>query len=677
MKKILKLVSALILGAVFLFSGCSDGSDGVNGSDGSGITWKGSYSSSSDSALSNPQYLWAYYNTSDECSYLWNGEQWVLFSGTKDKTFDVEIVKLSESNFKKVNFRVPDPDSESGVKTDEEAFFNFCFLNGKEDIPYVLLNQGTLEATIVTGKYETHYTVSNISSDSTSVTITNSGTDTKAVFDLKKHTLTFDNYDLFFKQAKAVNFDITNCEQIDYLKISDSAEIAGQSIVLDWSSQDIGVIVGYDGDSYQLLIPFQTYNDIFLSANNNPFIYNGAYLYYYDQLGSDENVRKDFYSVETKDRSTSLAEFCYNELCLNLDFNYGLKAIHGIESFPDFDTYFAYNGLRDSLKSTKAEDFATAVKDICNFYFNDGHSAYKRNSYYLGPDSKLPKAKDSRMDNRYFKLRSYYSAKRDTQIGSGEEKTDEGVLPAPCYQVSKDGKTAIVRFDSFTDNGLKSEGLKALESKFTDEQFIKEYVSKWEDDYDTIAMIHCINKKIQEDSNIENVVLDLSLNGGGAARSAVFIIAWMLGECTADIQNKITGAKSSITYQADVDFDGEFAQAGDTVFKKNLFCLISPVSFSCGNFLPAVLKASGFVTILGSTSGGGAAAVHSVSAADTTQFQISSKNVISVDINGSSYDVDKGVEPHYYINKAENFYNIEKISALVNQINAGNVPATN
>lgn len=676
MKKILKLVSALILGAVFLFSGCSDGSDGVNGSDGIGITWKGSYSSSSDSALSNPQYLWAYYNTSDECSYLWNGERWVLFSGTKDKTFDVEIVKLSESNFKKVNFRVPDPDSESGVKTDEEAFFNFCFLNGKEDIPYVLLNQGTLEATIVTGKYETHYTVSNISSDSTSVTITNSGTDTKAVFDLKKHTLTFDNYDLFFKQAKAVNFDITNCEQIDYLKISDSAEIAGQSIVLDWSSQDIGVIVGYDGDSYQLLIPFQTYNDIFLSANNNPFIYNGAYLYYYDQLGSNEKVRNDFYSVGTKDRSTSFAEFCYNELCLNLDFNYGLKAIHGIESFPDFDTYFAYNGLRDSLKSTDAEIFATAVKDICNFYFNDGHSAYKRNSYYLGPDSKLPKAKDSRMDNRYFKLRSYYSAERDKQIGSGEE-TDEGVLPAPCYQVSPDGKTAIVRFDSFTDNGLKSEDLKALESKFTDE-LIKEYVSKCEDDYDTIAMIHCINNKIQADSKIENVVLDLSLNGGGAARSAVFIIAWMLGgECTADIQNKITGAKSSITYQADVDFDGEFVQAGDTVFKKNLFCLISPVSFSCGNFLPAVLKASGFVTILGSTSGGGAAAVHSVTAADTTQFQISSKKVISVDINGSSYDVDKGVEPHYYINKAENFYNIEKISALVNQINAGNVPVTN
>ena len=52
----------------------------------------------------------------------------------------------------------------------------------------------------------------------------------------------------------------------------------------------------------------------------------------------------------------------------------------------------------------------------------------------------------------------------------------------------------LLSFDSFTDNGLKSEGLKDLESKFTDE-LIKEYVSKWEEDYDTLAMIHCINKK--------------------------------------------------------------------------------------------------------------------------------------------------------------------------------------
>ncbi len=37
--------------------------------------------------------------------------------------------------------------------------------------------------------------------------------------------------------------------------------------------------------------------------------------------------------------------------------------------------------------------------------------------------------------------------------------------------------------------------------------------------------------------------------------------------------------------------------------------------------------------------------------------------------NGSAYDIDRGVEPHYYINKPENFYDIEKIAALVKAIN--------
>jgi len=61
--------------------------------------------------------------------------------------------------------------------------------------------------------------------------------------------------------------------------------------------------------------------------------------------------------------------------------------------------------------------------------------------------------------------------------------------------------------------------------------------------------------------------------------------------------------------------------------------------------------------------------VYEACTADGTVFQISSKNVMSVSKKGSTYDIDTGIEPHYYINKAENFYDMEKISALVNNIN--------
>ena len=57
---------------------------------------------------------------------------------------------------------------------------------------------------------------------------------------------------------------------------------------------------------------------------------------------------------------------------------------------------------------------------------------------------------------------------------------------------------------------------------------------------------------------------------------------------------------------------------------KNLYCLISPVSFSCGNLVPAGLKSSQKVTLIGRTSGGGSCSVQPMTTAYGTVFQISS-----------------------------------------------------
>ena len=155
------------------------------------------------------------------------------------------------------------------------------------------------------------------------------------------------------------------------------------------------------------------------------------------------------------------------------------------------------------------------------------------------------------------------------------------------------------------------------------------------------------------------------------------MLSWLLGKTTLNITNPLSGAKWTATYSADVNLDGTFGGDDDTVSDKNLFCLVSPLSFSCGNLVPAVLKASDRATILGVTSGGGTAAVQPTNAADGTIFRMSSRYVISVFKNGSNYDIDKGVDPHYYINKPANFYDTEKISALVNSINEAELGSGN
>ena len=61
----------------------ANGTNGVNGKDGTGISWLGSFASSDD--LENPHYLDAYYNTTDGCSYIWNGTEWTLLARKGDQ----------------------------------------------------------------------------------------------------------------------------------------------------------------------------------------------------------------------------------------------------------------------------------------------------------------------------------------------------------------------------------------------------------------------------------------------------------------------------------------------------------------------------------------------------------------------------------------------------------------
>ncbi|WP_294430986.1 S41 family peptidase [uncultured Treponema sp.] len=567
-----------------------------------------------------------------------------------EQTFDVIVEELTLKTVYKREL--------VGGKVSNTDYITLGFRDGMEEIPYIPIANSIIKA--LKGN---HYSVSEVNADTTEVTITNSETNTKAVIDLVKHEFYFDNYDAFF-QTSEVYSDTAAVNLIgDYMKITDASNVPGQPILLDWRKHDIGVIIWKDAkDKCCLAIPLQTYNDIF----NGAMIYNGKNLYSLYAVNDSSAVADDYYGTDPAPgkRSKALAEFCYNELCMNLDLNYGLKEIHGIASFPDFDSYFEITGIRDDLKSTDALTFANAIKDVCDFYFGDGHSVYDKNSYYLGKDAVPTAAHTSAMYKNGYENYVKYIFARNEKIGNSSTNKED---PVSCYTVSADGKTAIVRFDHFTLNDLKKAQILELLSDF-DEEKMNAYVHNLEDEYDTIALIHAINEKIKANPSIENIVLDVSCNGGGANHSAAFVLSWLLGECVFDFTNPITGAKWSATYKADVNFDGEYND-GDTVKEKNLFCLISPVSFSCGNLVPSMLKASDRVTILGAKSGGGTSVVYHTCAADGTLFHVSSKTVMSVAKNGSNYDIDIGIEPHYYINKPENFYDTEKISGLVNAIN--------
>jgi len=664
MKKsvIISLVLASLALFSFSFAGCSNGEDGLNGKDGvdgkdgTGLIWKGELAS----APSNPGNMWAYYNTTDGCSYVWTGSKWDLLNGTSKTTFDVEKLDLTKNE-------LPVRIVEGGVVKTAPETRKYYF---KDDILY-----GLVDADFLKDLYE----VSEITKDTTEVVITKKTNDetrnTKATFDLAHRTLSFDNYDAFFQNSD-VYYDLVGTYPYLMRTAAASSNIAGQEIELSWASQNVHIGLYNDNGTYLLAIPNQFLKDIFDCAYQ--VVYNGRYIYETSDLDEFPVLREDYYrECTTKGtRTQTLAEFTYNELCLNLDFNYGLKAIHGIEAFPDFDTYFIAQGIKNDLKSTNAVTFTKALIDVVNFYFGDGHSAFKKNSCWAG-EEKITGNKTSKLVKKYFDTRDRYGDARAKAIGgSASYNEDSGESTnIPAYAVSSDGKTAIVRFDAFTCRNYETTAtVEEKREMLKDNELLNNYVDadrEEDSQYDTISLIAAVHQRISSTPTVENVVLDLSRNGGGRFTAAAYVIAWMLGECTLDFTNPITGAKFSFTYTIDADLNGTCGEEADSVKAKNLFCLISPMSFSCGNLTPAVLKESDRVTILGVTSGGGASSVQHTSCADGSAFQISSKYVMSTSKNGSNYDMDQGVEPHYYINRAENFYKTDTLAALINSINSG------
>ena len=171
----------------------------------------------------------------------------------------------------------------------------------------------------------------------------------------------------------------------------------------------------------------------------------------------------------------------------------------------------------------------------------------------------------------------------------------------------------------------------------------------------------------REDSPIENVVIDLSNNTGGAVDAAIFLMGWILGDAPFSVKDTFTGALSTASYRADVNLDRKF-NSGDVLDDKNVYVLVSPVSFSCGNLAPAAFKASDKVTVLGRTSGGGSCIVQPLSTAWGTFFQISGSLRFSFLKNGSFYDIDTGVAPDFTLIRPEYYYDRERLTAYINDL---------
>ena len=521
------------------------------------------------------------------------------------------------------------------------------FLDGVTDLPYIEVNDWL---SLMDNFFDGPGTDINysIETDGPVVTYTRHNSDSEArdngatmVIDFDKNSIDFMDYNVFCLRGNAatlldtVTMNLLNeagepvlLEKVD----TGSFTRYGDELIFPLSDYGIDLIM-QDG---LYLVPLQTMSDIVMpNTTMGSFFFNGQCVI----VSADISACADlYYAAPTGDRSEALAEFGYNELCMMMDYFYGLKETHRIESF---DRLFDDIGFKGPLTGPSAEQADKAIYRLTTDFLDDNHTDWHGFSYLAGP---LDYSASGAARTKLFAYLERLNAAKAQFYPDG----------IPGYE--EIGNTAYISFDTFMNLTRNGEDYYLVED-------LQDFPAE-----DSIALIMRAHEQIyRENSPIENVVLDLSTNLGGSESAAVFTIAWFLGEAAISGTDNMTGAMGTTTYRADVNRDGVFDEK-DTVADKNLFCLISPCSFSSGNLVPCVFKDSGMVTLLGRTSGGGACSILNVSTAWGTSFQISVNICASFLKNGAFYDVDRGADPDFVLPKPEQYYDRTELTDYINSI---------
>ena len=130
-------------------------------------------------------------------------------------------------------------------------------------------------------------------------------------------------------------------------------------------------------------------------------------------------------------------------------------------------------------------------------------------------------------------------------------------------------------------------------------------------DASTFGLFYDAFAKIQQDSNVKKVVIDLSHNGGGAVGALTAILGFLSpdGEVNLTYFHTLNKNYCSEWYHVDTNLDGQFDAMDGFGGQYDFYILTSNFSYSCANALPFYAQVDGLAKIIGEQPGGGDCAV--------------------------------------------------------------------
>ena len=459
-------------------------------------------------------------------------------------------------------------------------------------------------------------------------------------------------------------------------------EPAGATVTLNFKKYGIDL----HDDGQEVYFPFSTINDMFDDASMHMACYNGSKI-----LVNADNGVYDL-SLIDKDYSTpaysavevgqDLAAYRYGELCFVIDYFYGYPNRNILEKLglreqgldATLDLVSGGKDVKSLLQSQNQAKFVVGTEAL-NYLLDDGgHTMnglanYAPESVYDEFAGRYREALSSASDkarqmvenfNKTLSERSTHSrglrAKRDNNYGDN------------LYLKSQDGQTAVFVMTSFMD--LNTDGWRTYYASQHTADDWKKLVDNTTTPDLLVQTVEVLKKARQE--GVKNLVLDVSLNGGGEDDPTTAIVA-LLGDKTAALRTNrvasswemdmLTRQYLTKNFLVDRNFDGLFDEQDnqqDWVGDLNIVVLTSGVTFSNASVFTAKMKDYGY-PIWGQQSGGGACSIQSYVTPDGMSYTISSSRSHSTCKNKQSIDGGTPVDRQL---TDEQLYNVEYLNSL-------------
>lgn len=454
------------------------------------------------------------------------------------------------------------------------------------------------------------------------------------------------------------------------------------------------------GDDAAVYFPFTTLADLYADLTYHNAACNGEKVVVTmceDEKRGIDVLDPDFTTesiMEAGTRTADMAAYSYSELCFVLDHFYGFPGRTPIEHMnyqEGLDKVLTSTAdgqqVKQLLLSTDMTEYVYGL-EMLNAYFSDGgHTSIWCSESLIGDESSdfadtYPSLAQFYKENYYDgnmesgiistvnkNMRSLFYGNFDSINDDGDDDDDDDDDDdTPVVTYHKKGNTAICHFDSF--NRINREAW----SKYYAGTGPLPTVENTEDD-DLVIFLDAL-KKANEDPEVKNFVIDLTLNLGGSLDVVVAMTSLIYGESLCRCFNVLTGQQTTWYYDVDRNLDGKFDILDNDVHYDLNFCIMpSRLSFSCGNLFPSLCQDARQL-VVGEKSGGGSCAVCMYRTAEGLKYGISSARARL--INKQGQNIDGGVVPQvpialgpdltwqiFTVANFTNFYDLDNLSSII------------